>query len=194
MLCCAALFAALALQFVLPSASSLPETSDLAPRRAPLPAAMANLNYPVILARPVFAPDRKPVATATASVGFEGYQVLGIGIAGAEKATVSLRGPDGKVQRVLFGDEFLGWKLTSVDRTQVVFERDGQRRVLVLEAPGAPGAAAAPGTQQQAQHMAAQPRVPHTGPTRAPSEASAVGGSDDDDADDTTETDDESDE
>jgi hypothetical protein len=130
---CAALFAALILQFALPSQAALPDDPAIAPREPPLPGAGPALAFPVVLARPVFAPDRKAVAPLAAPSSLDGYEVLGIAIS-AEKATALVRGPDGKTQRILYGGTLDGWRLASVDRAQIVFEKDGQNRPFVLHA------------------------------------------------------------
>jgi hypothetical protein len=135
----AGLFLALLLQIALPSEAALPEASGLAPRMPPLPAEAPDLNHPVILARPLFAPDRKPQASGGAQASLDGYEVLGIAIS-AEKATVVMRAPGGKIQRVLYGGELLGWKLASVDRRQIVFEKSGQQKTLTLRPKPAGGA------------------------------------------------------
>src|ERR1700733_1104947 len=52
------------LQLVLPSATHLPEETELAPRRVHEPAELTAQDYPATLANPIFAPDRKADATA----------------------------------------------------------------------------------------------------------------------------------
>jgi hypothetical protein len=150
-LACGVLFLTLLLQLVLPSEAALPEDSGLAPRMPPLAGELPQLNYPAIMARPPFAPDRKPLATGGAQAGLNGYEVLGIAIS-AEKATVVVRGPGGKTQRVLYGAELMGWKLASVDRAQVVFERGDEKRTLALRRRQV---AAAPRPMRSAQVRAA---------------------------------------
>jgi hypothetical protein len=137
------LFLVLLLQFALPSAAALPEATGLAPRMPPLPGGVPELNHPVILTRPLFAPDRKPVAVPGAGGGIDGYQVIGIAIS-AERATVIMRAPNGKMQRVLYGGQLMGWRLVSVDRRQIVFDKAGEQRTLTL---GARIAAAQPGVR-----------------------------------------------
>ena len=134
----AALGLALALQLVLPAGASLSDAVAAAPRLARIPAAPV-VSYPQILERPVFAPDRKPVEESDSDdEGIGDYEVLGIAIS-AERASVVLRGPDGKTQRIQYGAELAGWKLASVDRSQIVFEKDGQRQTLTLQAKPAAG-------------------------------------------------------
>ena len=124
-----------------------------APRLPPRPAPVPSLDYPVVLAEPLFAPDRKPVAATPAQASLDGYTVTGIAIS-AETATVVMRAPNGKAQRVLYGGTLLGWKLASVDRKQIVFEKDGERRVLMLrDKPAEHGAAAIRSARAEARNQ-----------------------------------------
>jgi hypothetical protein len=129
------------LQFVVPSSTQLPEETSLAPRRVHEPAQMVAREYPAMLANPIFAPDRKPDATAVpVGGGMSGFQALGIAMTG-DSATALVRGPSG-IQRLSPGDTIGGWKLVAVALTQLTFERDQERRVLAI-AKAMPGADAA---------------------------------------------------
>ncbi|HEY5047933.1 MAG TPA: hypothetical protein VII49_07950 [Rhizomicrobium sp.] len=124
------------MQLVLPSTTKLPQQSELAPRRVHEPAQMAPQEYPAVLANPIFVPDRKPDASAVpVSGGMNGFSVLGIAVAG-NKATAVVRGPGG-IQRLKTGDAMNGWKLVTVELDQLTFERNKERRVLMI-AKGAP--------------------------------------------------------
>ena len=144
------LLIAAGLQIAMPSSASLPEGSPLAPRRAAEPAEPESQNYPGILQRPIFAPDRAPVLLqAQASGNLSGYEVLGTAIAGPVSAAL-IRDAMGRVIRVKPDAILQGWRLVSIDRTQLVFDRDGERRALAVSAtaPVRQGPATRLGTQQ----------------------------------------------
>ena len=127
-----ALVAAMVFQFVVPEPVDLPQVSDLAPRRAREVALAPTANYNDILAKPIFAPDRKPDASAVpVAGGMDGYSVLGVAIA-SDAATAVVKGPGSGFQRVKTGDVLDGWKLVEIEFTQLTFERGGERRVLML--------------------------------------------------------------
>src|SRR3954454_8643729 len=64
-----ALFMAAGVQMAIPSTVDLPQETSMAPR--PLPAAFvpAAREYPVVLAKPIFAPDRAPVILQAQTAG-----------------------------------------------------------------------------------------------------------------------------
>jgi len=134
------------LQLALPSSTKLPDETELAPRRVHEPAALSTQEYPAMLANPIFAPDRKPDATAVpVSGGMNGFTALGVATAG-DTATALVRGPGGVVQRLKPGDLMLGWKLVDVTLNQLTFERDKERRVLTIsKGSGLAGPAGNPG-------------------------------------------------
>jgi hypothetical protein len=130
------LLLAAGLQLALPSGLSLPD----APRRpAPAPArevavATPPSAYAAILAHPIFAPDRKPPPVeADASGNLNGYEVLGTAIAGANTAAAILRDSEGEMTRVKVGETIDGWKLVSIAREALVFDRNGERRSLTVD-------------------------------------------------------------
>lgn len=130
----------------MPSSTDLPENSALAPRRAQEPAEPVTQNYPATLARPIFAPDRAPVLLQAQSAGnLGGYEVLGTAIAGTTSAAL-VRDATGRIVRVKPDAILQGWRLVSIDRTQLVFDRDGERRSLTVSAT-APARAAVNGAQ-----------------------------------------------
>ncbi len=91
-----------------------------------------------MLAKPIFAPDRKPDESAVpVAGGMDGFFALGIALAG-DTATALVRGPGGTVQRLKPGEAINGWKLVAVSLDQLTFERNKERRVLtILKAPAA---------------------------------------------------------
>ena len=130
-----------ALQLALPSSTKLPPETELAPRRVHAPPELTAQDYPAMLASPIFAPDRRPDATAVpVGGGMNGFAVLGIAMAG-DTASVLVRGPGGMVQRLKPGDTMSGWQLVGVALDQLTFERNKERRVLAISK----GSAAAPG-------------------------------------------------
>lgn len=133
----AILLLALGLQFLSSAAQTPVRASGFAPRRPsadnipPLP------EFAAILRSPVFAPDRRPGAAELAAIGggeLSAYAALG-SAAGGGAATGVISGPGGKARTVGLGDSVAGWKLVSIDRARLVFERDGARHSLAVGAP-----------------------------------------------------------
>jgi hypothetical protein len=142
------LLLALILQFVLPSPAQPPEGSALTIRPPRLVTLRPVPEYSAILSAPIFAPDRKPGdAAGGGSPGGDlaGYSAVGA-VAGNGVATVVMSGPGGAVVTLSPGDSVAGWRLVSVARDKVVFERNGSQRALGVGAPTAP----APGSTPQA--------------------------------------------
>ncbi|HEY1962975.1 MAG TPA: hypothetical protein VGG69_11190 [Rhizomicrobium sp.] len=144
------LVVAAGLQMAIPSNASLPEDAALAPRRAPEPAQPGAREYPAILMRTVFAPDRAPTILQAQTAGnLSGYEVVGTAIAG-HVSTALVRDVTGRVIRIKPDETLQGWRLVSIDRTQLLFDRDGERRTLMVTAapprslPGQPQMAASP--------------------------------------------------
>jgi hypothetical protein len=130
----ALLLLAAGLQLTLPSATALPESSDLAPRRAREPAPPAVPNYPEILRNPIFAPDHKPDASVEPPAGGMGdFTVLGIATASDGVATALVKTPGGTIARVRPGEDMNGWKLVDVQLNALTFEHNGERHILPLE-------------------------------------------------------------
>jgi hypothetical protein len=128
----AVLLTAAVAQLVLPSSTVLPQPSELAPRHPREPVAPPTPNYPAILQTPIFAPDRKPDASAVpVAGGMNGFDVLGIATAG-DSATAVVKEPGGAIERLRPGEQVQGWTLVSVELHQLIFERDKERRVLML--------------------------------------------------------------
>lgn len=128
------LLVAAGLQIAIPSSADLPQNTAPAPRRAAEPIGPTEREYPAILQRPIFAPDRAPVLLqAQASSNLSGYEVVGTAIAGPVSAAL-VRDTTGRVIRVKPDAILQGWRLVSIDRTQLLFDRDGERRALAVTA------------------------------------------------------------
>jgi hypothetical protein len=129
------------LQVTMPSSTSLPETTRSAPKPAAEPAEPVSQNYAAVLQRPIFAPDRAPIVLQAAATGnLNGLEVLGTAIAGNVSAAL-VRNNMGRIMRVKPDAVLQGWRLVSIDRTQLLFDRDGERRTIaVTAAPAHSGA------------------------------------------------------
>ncbi|HEY2178328.1 MAG TPA: hypothetical protein VGH15_07075 [Caulobacteraceae bacterium] len=131
------LILALVLQLFLPSGAAAPEASSVAARR-PRPLVVPPLpEYAAILAKPIFAPDRKPGAgdlSATSGGELAGYAALGAAVGhGVAAAVVS--GPSGSIRTVHAGDVVEGWRVVAVESGKLTFDRNGVRHTLVVGAP-----------------------------------------------------------
>jgi hypothetical protein len=141
----AALLLLVGLQFTLPSGASLPDgprpraaNAKIADPIRPAPAV-----YAAIMAHPIFAPDRAPPpAEAETSGNLNGYEVLGTAIRGSTAAAALLRNSAGQISRARIGAVVDGWKLVSIARQELIFDRNGERRSLTVNitAPARPGA------------------------------------------------------
>jgi hypothetical protein len=128
------LLVAAGLQVLLPSVSSLPQQTELAPRRAREPLPPAVPLYPEVLSNPMFAPDRKADASIEPPAGGMGdYAVLGIATAGTGKATALVRSPDGSILRLQPGGDLDGWTLIEVQLSSLTFQKNGERHTLTIE-------------------------------------------------------------
>jgi hypothetical protein len=93
-----------------------------------------------------------------------GFTVLGIAMAG-DTATAVIRGPGGAVDRIRPGEMEQGWRLVNVALDGLTFERNKERRVLMLVKnapiviPGRPGAAR-PGLAGAVNMQATMPKPP----------------------------------
>jgi general secretion pathway protein N len=150
----AGLILALAVQLFLPSGATPPEASSLADRR-PRPLLVPSPpDYAAILARPIFAPDRKPGASdlsATSGGELAGYSALGAAV-GHGVATAVISGPSGSIRTVHGGETVEGWRVVAVDAGKLTFERGGVRHSLIVGAPAeALSKAAAPAAEADSQ-------------------------------------------
>jgi hypothetical protein len=138
------LFLAAGLQLALPYSATLPEIARQAPPGvlpsvAPVHAAFNA--YKAIMAHPIFAPDRAPPpAEADEAGNLSGVEVLGTAIAGKVSAAL-VRDAGGEFDRLKVGEAIDGWKLVSISATELVFDRNGERRTLEITAtaPARPG-------------------------------------------------------
>ena len=151
MLACAALVTALGLQFAAPAfAPDAPAVVGLAARKPRGVTAPLAVDHPDILRRPLFAPDRQPAAEgaagAPAGSSLDDYAAVGA-VTGRSIAVAVLAAPGVPSKSVRLGEEVGGWRLVSVQRGKVSFERDGAVRTLVIgAAAGAPAREAAQGS------------------------------------------------
>lgn len=136
---------AAAVQLSLPSSTAqLPHVAAVRPQAMPDSPTPEDTDYDAILERPIFAPDRAPILlTAQTQGNLAGYNVLGTAIAGTV-STALVRDTTGRTIRIKPDSTLQGWRLVSIERTQLVFDRDGERRTLPVESapmhgPGALG-------------------------------------------------------
>ena len=138
MLAMVTLFVTAAFQIAMPSSVELPQDTAVAARRPPPLGAPVARSYPAVLARPIFAPDRAPVILQAPSGGnLAGFEVVGTAIAGTISAAL-VRDATGRIIRVKPEDVVQGWRLVLVERTQLTFDRDGERRSLAVTAAPPP--------------------------------------------------------
>lgn len=121
--------------------------------------------YPVVLARPLFDPARRPPAPAPVNAAsapppapsvIEQAKLQGV-IAGPTLSGVMLE-EGGQSRFVRVGEAVGDWTLKSVQGRQAVFARRGQQRVLDWAAPS--GESAAPGTPAAKKAAAPPPARP----------------------------------
>jgi hypothetical protein len=138
------MLAAAALQLSLSSSAELPHVQAVRPQAMPDSPTPAEGDYSAILHAPIFAPDRAPILlTAQTSGNLAGFNVIGTAIAGPV-STALVRDTTGRTIRIKPDALLQGWRLVSIERTELVFDRDGERRTLPVEAapmrgPGALG-------------------------------------------------------
>lgn len=131
-------------QIALPWSERLPASSALALRPPPPVAVPPPGQYPVILAAPIFSPDRKPgedTGSAPGANALDAYTALGVAT-GRGLATALVKGPGAGPQVIRPGQELEGWKLVGLDRNKLTFERNGARHVLTIGAAASPAGAA----------------------------------------------------
>jgi hypothetical protein len=131
----------LAAQVLAPMGSVIPEPSGLAPRRdrpigLPMP-----LDDHAILAAPIFAPDRRPGAKGlrlgSAASPMAGYAAVGA-VSSRATASAVIVLPNGQTRVMHGGDLVDGWRLVGIEPSRLVFDRQGERHVLVVGAPATP--------------------------------------------------------
>lgn len=148
-----ALLAAMLLgQLLMPSAVVLPDAQIGRPMRlAPLAVPRIAVD-PEILARPLFAPNRRDDGEAVVSKAspLEGARAVGVIIARGA-ARVFLQDPDGTVSRIGIGGVYRGWRLVRITPNPT-FMRGNESVVLPVAAsvpPVAPAAAAADESEEE---------------------------------------------
>ncbi|RJF87945.1 hypothetical protein D3874_13705 [Oleomonas cavernae] len=129
-----------ALQLTLPVADDLPPVAPQAVRRPVLVNPPQSADFPGILERPLFDPDRRPDAGAAPADDMARYTLLGIGTA-AGAATALLVTPEGTALRILPGQAVGDWEVTAIEPGRVVLSRGDERLELRLgnAPPAAPG-------------------------------------------------------
>lgn len=132
-------------QVAIPSSAALPVNTVVAPRASPEAPEPVAGTYAAMLARPIFAPDRAPVLlqAQTAAGSLSGYQVIGTAVAGPISAAL-VRDAAGRVVRVKPDALLQGWRVVSIDRTQMILDREGERRSLTVAAAPAHASAINP--------------------------------------------------
>lgn len=149
-------------------APQAPQLGDVqAAQLRPNPAATAN--YPGVVQRPLFSPDRRPVAAASAAapaappVAIEQVRLQGL-VAGPSLTGVMLE-EQGKTRFVRVGETVADWKLERVQARAALFSRAGQQRRIELAAGSDASAApvARPGGAAGPSAGASIPRRPSNG-------------------------------
>jgi len=146
---------ALGAQLVLPYTDVQVDVGGLAPRRPRLVTVPLLPEYPTILRIPLFTPDRHPgeigAGATSASDTLAGYAVLGAAVS-RSAATAVVSAPGVAPKTVKPGDLLEGWRVVSVSRSRVTFERKGERRDLAVGAqPQAPSGAGGQAPQADVQ-------------------------------------------
>jgi len=137
-LACVVLLLMVGLQFIMPYSEASPGVVGLAARRPRPVTAPPIPEYAAILRAPLFAPDRHPGESAAAlpsgGGSLDGYAVLGAAV-GPAIAMAVVSSPGGVPRTLRPGESLEGWRLLSVERSKVTFERNGVRRELIVGAP-----------------------------------------------------------
>lgn len=129
-LCAAAvLLLLLVAQMLIPDAPLTAANARL-PKVARTELPTVQVDYPALTAAPIFAPDRKPDKSDTATASRE-LVLVGVGTAG-NKSVASIRDADGVTQRVVSGGTIQGWQLVSTEKDQVTLEKNGLQRTIPL--------------------------------------------------------------
>lgn len=124
------LLLSLALQFLLPSQTTLPSRLNLMPRHQRIATIPLVGDYAVIKERPLFTPTRQfdeVVTTAAATAGVNGnFVVFGITI-GRGLATAFIKNRDGTVAPIHKGDVHEGWLVQAIHNDGITFTHAGKR-------------------------------------------------------------------
>lgn len=112
-------------QFAMPVIPQLPESEGVLLRRHPVPRPLP-ADFPEILRRPIFMADRQPAIEP-----MDGIELLGTGSVGESYMALLKTGE--QIVRVHAGDQISGWRIVGFDKDRVFFERDGEKRMLLLD-------------------------------------------------------------
>jgi hypothetical protein len=116
---------------LIPTAAFTPADVRL-PKVAHIALPSVQADYPALMAAPIFAPDRKPDKSDSATADQSRELVLvGVGSAG-NKSVASIRDAEGVTQRVITGGTIQGWRLVSTEKDQVTVEKNGLQRTIAL--------------------------------------------------------------
>lgn len=133
--------AAIAVQLAWPSPAPADHATGPTALAAPIAAADLPLDYPQVLARPLFTPARSATgavgAGQTASAILSDYILVGVAhVAGRSEAV--LRGPSGEVVSLRPGEALLGWRLAAVEAGGIVLQQGDIRRTVAVASPAGP--------------------------------------------------------
>jgi hypothetical protein len=148
---CGALVLALALQAAVGYGGVIAPAEGLAPRRPHLVSIPLAPEYPAIARSPIFAPDRRPSDAASglaqSASPLAKYALLGVAV-GRSKASALIVTLGAAPNTYHQGDLLEGWRVASIERTRVIFERNGLHHVLVVGEPAESPAASASADSQ----------------------------------------------
>jgi hypothetical protein len=137
-------------QLILPYTAVEVDVGGLAPRRPRLVTVPLLPEYAAILRVPLFTPDRQPgevgAGATSASDTLAGYAVLGAAVS-RSVATAVVSAPGVPPKTVKPGDLLEGWRVVSISRAAVTFERKSERRDLAVGALPATQARSSPDGQ-----------------------------------------------
>jgi hypothetical protein len=113
-------------QLALPFTADLPVAPALMPHRQRLVIPALQADFAEILRRPIFAADRRPMTET-----MDGFVLLGTGAVGNIYTALLKAGV--QVIRAHVGDTVQGWRITSLASDRALFERDAEKRMLLLD-------------------------------------------------------------
>jgi hypothetical protein len=138
----AALVLMAALQLVLTREPDLPESGE---GRLPPAARIGNpppaIADPAIAARPLFSPSRRPGDTPVLLTPNGAAPLGGATVAGAIKAhgiaRVLLKLPNGAIEELGVGGDYMGWVLVSFSQDGAIFRKGSEKLAMAYGAAGA---------------------------------------------------------
>lgn len=142
------------LQLALPRAVELPDGGAIPSLRLRAQQPNPVVNDRIILDRALFAPSRRNdivvTQTATGTTASPLGGAIAVGLVNARGAVrVFVQAPDGAVRALVRGDTYLGWQLTSIGASGVVFTRGSQTLKMPLAASQPPVAKPATETPEE---------------------------------------------